>query len=733
MSNNKNAPLDGIEGLKENWKDDLTSGILVSFLALPLCLGIAAGGKFPPITGVFTAIIGGMLVSILSGSKLTIKGPAAGLIAIVLGAFEELGYEKALAVMVVASIIQTIFGLVKAGKLGDFFPISVVHGMLAAIGVIIFSKQIHPLLGVKPTAKSPFALLAEIPNSIANAKWEVALIGLLGLIIIFGMPYIKNKLIKKIPAPMIVLLVAIPLGMVFVLDKKFLVNIPTTIFEGIITLDIKKIGFAFPDFSDITSLTSIKFIAMFALIGSIESLLTVKAIDGLDPFQRKSDMNKDLIAVGLGNTLAAFIGASPMIAEVARSSANVANGAKTRWANFFHGLALLIFILFLAKVIVLIPVSALAAMLIAVAYRLASPKEFIHTYEIGKEQLLIFLTTLIVTLATDILLGVFAGILMKFAVEIFFGISLKQMFKANVEITEEHDNIRLKIKDAAIFSNYLGIKAHLDKMPKNKHLILDFNEVKLIDHTFMENLHHFEHDHYKGGSSVEIQGMEHHNPISDHPLAMRVYDAAYKEKQKTVSLDARQTTLQEFAHISDMGFKPLAIYDSFKFLDFRYFQGKKIRTRENRLIKTIDDTRFEYSEMNIKESISLAGNTYKMGVVAITNIHHHIPSFVLEKEVAMDKISQALGYTDINFDGFKVFSDGYLLTSVEEADVRKLFTPDLITFFEKYVNAGFNVRSRESRIIIFRDTKIMSIDEIKLAMELATGMAEIIKKVVVAK
>ncbi|MCU0439647.1 MAG: SulP family inorganic anion transporter [Raineya sp.] len=731
----KYIPKDGLAGLKENWQNDLNAGVLVSFLALPLCLGIASASKFPPITGVFTAIIGGMIVALLSGSRLTIKGPAAGLIAIALSAVESLGYEKALATIVIASIIQVIFGLLKAGKLGNFFPVSVIHGMLAAIGVIIFSKQIHPLLGVKPTAKEPFELLAEIPHSIMHAKWEVALIGILGLIIIFTIPVIKNQIIKKIPAPMIVLLVAVPLSMFFSLgdfvkDGKstYLVNIPTSILEGIFTFDTQKIGITFPYFSDILSSNSLQYILMFSLIGSIESLLTVKAIDGLDPYQRKSDMNKDLVAVGIGNTLAGLIGGLPMISEVARSSANVANGAKTRWANFFHGVALLIFVLVLAKVIVLIPMSALAAMLIAVAYRLASPKEFKHTYHVGKEQLLIFLTTLIITLATDLLIGVGAGILMKLIIEIYYGTPIKGLFKAHVKVEEDsqHNTIHFKISNSAIFSNYLGFKKYLDKLPRGKHVIIDVNEARLIDHTFMENLHQFELDYHHQGGSVEIQGMEHQNPVSDHPLAMRVFDAEYKDKAKNIVLDNRQKELEALTIENDMGFRPLPISDNFKYLNFKFFQGKKINYRANRLIKTIDHTRFEFSDMDISEMSSIGGRNYKMTVLTITDVIGHIPFFVLEKENALNKVTQ--GSQDIDFDEYQTFSNHYMLTSTEPEETKKFFTPNIIRYLEGFAGKDFKLRSRDSRLLIFKNEQILQKNDIKDLLDMAVGLVDVIKK-----
>jgi MFS superfamily sulfate permease-like transporter len=296
-------PTDGLEGLKQNWRIDMVSGFLVFLLALPLSLGIAKASEFPPAMGVLTAIIGGLFVSFFAGSRLTIKGPAAGLITICSGAVTELGggeqgWHLALGVIVVASLIQILFGVFKFGSLSDFFPPSAVHGMLAAIGLIIFSKQIHILLGIDPAllkGKEPLELFAMIPESIRHEDPRVMLVGLLSLIIIFGLPFIKSKLVKKIPPPMIVLLVTIPLALL--MDFKHtepafdLVTIGN--FWGNVGLNV--------DFGMIGTGVFWKYVVMFLFINSIETLLTVKAIDGLDPWKRASNPNKDLMAVGAGN------------------------------------------------------------------------------------------------------------------------------------------------------------------------------------------------------------------------------------------------------------------------------------------------------------------------------------------------------------------------------------------------------------------------------------------------
>ena len=424
-------------GFLKDQKSDVISGFLVFLIALPLCLGIAKASGFPPIAGIYTAVIGGLIVTFLSTSALTIKGPAAGLIAIAAGSVQELGqgdihkgYVLTLAVVVISGIIQVLLGLIKSGKLSDFFPASIVHGMLAAIGIIIISKQIHFALGVVPTGKEPFELLAEIPHSLKNWNLEVALIGVISLLILFLHPLIKQKTIKRFPAPLLVLIVAIPLGLVFDLShvhdydiasshfhidpSQVLVALPSDFFSGI----------TFPDFSEIFSRTSIKYIIMFALVGSIESLLSTKAIDSLDPEHRKTNMDRDLVAVGIGNTIAGFIGGLPMISEIVRSSSNINNGAKSRMSNFYHGLFLFLFAFFAAFLIQKIPIAALSAMLIYTGFRLASPKEFKKVQDIGYDQLFLFLVTLVITLMTDLLLGVGAGILAKKVLQINFAFAI---------------------------------------------------------------------------------------------------------------------------------------------------------------------------------------------------------------------------------------------------------------------------------------------------------------------
>jgi MFS superfamily sulfate permease-like transporter len=524
MKNKLELPKDGIAGLKENFSSDAVSGFIVFLLALPLSLGIAKASDFPPIMGLLTAIVGGIVVSIFSGSRLTIKGPAAGLIVIVASAVAEfgkgdnvLGWHLALGAMVVAGLVQILFGVFKLGKLMDFFPLSAVHGMLAAIGLIIIGKQIPVFLhtSVSTKGKGPLELFASIPEFVAHLDPKATIIGVVSLAIMMGWPAIKNPIIKKIPAPLVVLALAIPAE----LYMNFQTIAPDALVKIGSLVDNIQLNASFEGLNE--SGIFIKFVIMFALVGSLESLLTVKAMDMLDPYKRKSDANKDLIATGIGNTVVAFLGGLPMISEVARSSANIANGAKTRWANFFHGFFILLFVLIAAKLIELIPNTALAAMLITVGIKLTHPKEFIHTLEKGKEQLLIFLVTIIFTLVEDLLVGIAAGILTEILVNLFNGKPLKAIFSAPTEVSFTDDAYLIEISDAAVFTNYLGIKRKLESIPSGFKVTIDLSKTHLVDHSVMENFEHFKHDYESDGGSVTLVGLENHKALSSHQAAAR--------------------------------------------------------------------------------------------------------------------------------------------------------------------------------------------------------------------
>jgi MFS superfamily sulfate permease-like transporter len=362
-------PKTGLAGLKENWRSDLQAGFLVFLIALPLCLGISVASGFPPSAGIITAIVGGLLVSRVSGSYLTINGPAAGLIVVVLAAVQVLGdgdamagYRYTLAAIVVASLLQILMGVFKLGQLSSFFPSSVVHGMLAAIGIIIMATQTHVMLGVTPESGSIFSIITQLPHSLSTMSLDIALIGFLSLLILIIWPLIGSK----IPAPVLVVLLGILFAWHFDLDKvstidgsNYLVALP----------DHFLAGFYFPDFSRITTPAFWGAVLSICLVGSLDSLLTATAIDKLDPYRRSTDLDRDLTAVGLGNLVAGLIGGLPMIAEIVRSSANINYGAKTAWANFFHGLILLVFVVLFTGIIQLIPLAALAALLVYTGYR----------------------------------------------------------------------------------------------------------------------------------------------------------------------------------------------------------------------------------------------------------------------------------------------------------------------------------------------------------------------------
>lgn len=537
----KTLPKTGLPGLLENWRSDLLSGFLVFLIALPLCLGIAMASGFPPMSGIITAIIGGVLVSRINGSYMTINGPAAGLIVVIVDAVQSLGqgdamagYRYTLAAIVIASVLQIFLGIFKAGKLSAFFPSSVVHGMLAAIGIIIMAKLIHTLLGVKPEAKSLLGTIAEIPHSIMELNPEVSIIGITGFLLLIVWSVIKQPTLKMIPAPLLVVMIGLALGQYFDLDHihqylflpdaeilphheftvgpSFLVAVPEHFMAG----------FYFPDFSKIATVEFWTAVITIWLVGSLESLLSASAVDKLDQYKRSSNLNRDLAAIGIGNLIAGLIGGLPMIAEIVRSSANINNGAKTAWANFFHGLFLLIFVALFPKLIHEIPLSALAALLVFTGFRLASPKEFAKTLAVGLDHFAVFVITILGVLATDLLVGVAIGIAVELGIHVSRGLKLRNAFSMAYHVVKtDADTYHLEVHGAAVFSNFITLKSLLADFPARKTLFFDLSETDLIDHTVMEFIHQFAEDYNHEGGHCQIIGLNEHHSFSDHELSSK--------------------------------------------------------------------------------------------------------------------------------------------------------------------------------------------------------------------
>lgn len=510
-------------GFKRYWGPDLLSGFLVFLIALPLCLGISLACGYPAIAGIFTAIIGGIVGTVFSNSELTIKGPAAGLIVIAIGCVTDFGftagrdpaadidaYRLALGVGVVAGVIQILFGVFRSGILGEFFPPAAVHGLLASIGVIIFAKQLPVTLGLGSEG-TPLELLARIPSYFTDMHPQVGLIGIISLVIMFGYPFLKIPGLRAIPAPLVVVLVTVPLGLHYGLGREFLVDVPSNMFGAL----------TFPDFSGVATATGVKYIILFSLIGSLESLLSAKAVDQIDPYRRKTNYDGDLLAIGVGNTASALVGGLPMISEIVRSKANIDNGAKTRFANMYHGMFLLVFVALAPALINMIPLAALGAMLVFTGFRLASPKEFVHMYHVGREQLVIFVATIVGVLATDLLVGIGIGILVKVLIHLVNGVPVASLFRLRADIDRSEDGATVKVNDSAVFSTWIGLKKRIEALKGETAVRVDLSGTTLVDHTVMDRLREMEKEFEEEGASLEIRGLEGHHPFSDDPTAAR--------------------------------------------------------------------------------------------------------------------------------------------------------------------------------------------------------------------
>jgi MFS superfamily sulfate permease-like transporter len=535
-----------------NLRFDALAGFFVFLIAMPLCLAIARASGFPPIAGIWTAVIGGVLTTFLSNAQLTIKGPAAGLIVIVAGAVKELGqefgpdlsevdqailgYQLSLGIGVASGIIQILLGLVRAGRLADFFPLTPVHGMLASIGIIIIAKQSYEVLGLTPAkGAGPLELLAELPGKVIDLNPVIALIGVIGFGILLALPLIASRfpLLKKIPGPLLVLAVAISLGLYFDLDHQHSYKVdmsmshpdtPNTYTVGpqhLVTipnvLENPKSAFMLPDFRGLATKTGMTYLLLFVIIGSLESLLSAKAIELIDPWKRKTNFDRDLTAIGIANLVSAAVGGLPIISEIVRSKANIDSGARTKYANAFHGLFLLGFVLLFPGLIHSIPLAALGAMLVYTGFRLASPYEFARTWKVGVDQFVVFTGTIIATLATDLLIGIAVGIFLKVCFHLWNGAPIGSLVVSDICSSTVDDKSTIIVKKAAVFTNWLRLRKVIMDQYGSSLIVVDLSETKLVDHSVMEKLHELEAEFALQGKHLSVKMSEQHQPLGSHP------------------------------------------------------------------------------------------------------------------------------------------------------------------------------------------------------------------------
>jgi len=703
-------PKTGIAGLKAHFKDDFMAGLVVSLIALPLCLGIATASGVPPLAGIVTAIVGGILASRISGTFVTISGPAAGLIVITLGAAESMGgafaengyagYPHALGAIVIGGLIMAGFGLLKVGKVGDYFPSAAVHGMLAAIGIIIIIKLLFPALGVAKPKGEILEVAAEIPHAFKHLNIYATIVSLVTLAILIIHPIIKAKIIKIIPAPMWVLIFTIPLAMYIGTDKLDMVSLDGGLLGGG--------GLKLPSFEKIGTSAFWIAVAGVALVSAIESLLSAKAVDSLDPYKRKSNLDKDLISMGAGSSLAAALGGLPMISEIVRSSANVNNGAKTQWSNLIHGVFLLIYVLIGVSIIEMIPNAALAAMLVFTGFKLASPKEFKHMYKIGLMELEIFLVTLIAVLATDLIIGIAIGILFKYVLLLSKGTKFNELFKSKLDIEIQGKTKIIYLKGSQIFSNYLSLKKKMDSgIEKYDEVLLCFTDVTFVDHTVIDHLEEYERNCKLIGKELHIRNIEALNPLSDHPLAAR--DKRSK-KVVTSTIDKREKLIKDFAESNNY----LYVEDIEEFKNWQFYNltiRRKIVAIKNVLSFNHGHFNFNVADLIIQKGAETTADVDKMTVLKISGVKN-VPNFYMHKTYLTDKIKEGLGNKDINFESHPIFSKKYVLRSdKDEKQVREFFNPELLSFLEQFEDSFLSGNGKD--LLLHFDEKLLNLSEVE--------------------
>ena len=734
MNANNSIPHDGFKGLKENWRSDLSAALSVSLVALPLALGIAVASEVSPMSGVLSAIIGGVVTTFFRGGHLAINGPAAGLIAVILGGLLVLenNINYVLAAIVVSGAIQIVFGILKMGRFAKLLPSSVLHGILAAIGVIIFAKQAHFALGTSSEATTTIGTLLDIFYKLPEANPIVFLVALVGILTLVFYKKINLKFIQIIPAPMWVLLLSIPivfgfdffnthsisfLGNTYGIGPELLIDIPDNPLDSIMH----------PDFGMIGTSAFWLTVLSITMIASVETLASARAVDKLDPYKRTTNLNKDLIGVGLSTMVSGALGGLPIITVIVRSTVNLNSNAKTKWSNFYHGIFLILFVLILAPVLRSVPLAALAAILVHTGFKLASPKVFKHAYDQGVEQLLFLSSTLIITLFTDLLYGIVGGILVTLLLHMLlakvgFLTFFKMIYKSGSKVYHlENGTYEVKLKGITNFLSALHLDKLLNEIPQGSNVRIDMSQTRLVDLSIMENMIDYKRIQDNSGGDVKLIGLENHVASTSHNRALKIVTGRVKKK-----ITKRQIRLQKMAIANHWSFDREVDWNTSYLRNFHFFDSRPIEMKSNSLqgFDEENNSQWEIADIVFDEGAMLALEVYQT-TVHVVKLPSPIPKFIIDKEGLFDKIFDKVkvfsgSNGDINFMKHANFSGKFQLSGENEDAIRTFFTDDLIQFLEK--NEIHHIESNGDALMIFKYLHIARTDEVKNMLHFSSNL-----------
>ena len=719
-------PKTGIKGLIENWQADVIAAISVSLIALPLSLGIALAAGAPAMAGILSAIVGGVVTTLYRGGHVSVNGPAKGVIAVILFGITVMddgsgqAFNYVLAAIVVSGAIQAILGVLKLGRLADIFHSSVIHGLLAAIGIIIIAKQIHVALGTKSESSSIIQNLIDAFLFLPNANPFVVVISFVGLLLLLFHSKISFRVFQFFPAPIWVIALSIPftylfnffepktldfIGNSYEVGPYLLLDIPNSFSDSILH----------PNFGKIETVEFWTTVISILIITSIESLAIAKAVDKIDPYKRKTDLNKDLTGIGLSTMVAGFVGGLPIIAVIIRSTVNIHNGAKTKWSNLYQGGFLLLLIVVLGPIMKQVPLCAFAILLVYTGFKLASPAVFKQVYNQGPEQLIFFVFTMVLTLYTNLLIGLLGGLLLvmvshmllaKEPIHRFFNM----IYRSGSSIEENHDgSFELKIKGIANFLGVLKVDKLIKNIPSGVNVNIDLSETRLVGMTYMEYLVDYLRTQKDSGRNVAIKGLDSHVSYSTHNRGLKI-----SLNNATPKLSPRQLRLQTLANERDYFFNSQVEWDTVYFKKFHFFEIRPIERKSNTLNGSFEEINmsWEISDVTFNEGDAFSAETFNTTMMVL-KINRVIPVFTMEKEGLFEKIFDRVialtGFKDIDFDMYPDFSKRFLVTGKDEPKIRAFFNDELIQFFENH--QIYHIESNGDAIIIFNKIKLARTDE----------------------